>query len=56
MQALHGRDHTLVTFSDAHEPGDIGCAATRIDADAFTLSALCGALLARRATPVFRES
>lgn len=51
MQARYGSDHTLVTFSDAHQPGDIGRAATRIDAPAFTLPALCAALLDRRATP-----
>ena len=54
MQAAHGATRTLVTFSDAHHPADIGRAATRIDADAFTLSALRDALLARRATPVLR--
>lgn len=55
MQARYGGTHTLVAFSDAHDPGDVGCAATRIDADEFTLPALCEALLAHRATPVFRE-
>ncbi len=54
MQAAHGAARTLVAFSDAHEPGDIGSAATRIDADEFTLPALCEALLAHRAVPVFR--
>ena len=55
MQELYGADHTLVTFSDAHHPGDIGRAATQIEADAFTLPALREALRARRATPLVRS-
>lgn len=54
MQAAYGDTHTLVTFSDAHHPADIGRAATLIEADAFTLPALRAALLARRATPLVR--
>ncbi len=54
MQATYGTTHTLVTFSDAHHPGDIGRAATLIEADTFSLLALRDALLARRATPVIR--
>jgi hypothetical protein len=54
MQARYGATHTLVAFSDAHRPTDIGRAATVIDADAFTLPALRAALLAHRATLVFK--
>jgi 3',5'-nucleoside bisphosphate phosphatase len=54
MQAARGATHTLLTFSDAHDPAAIGAAATRIDAPEFTLPALRAALLARRATPVLR--
>ena len=52
MQKPYGADHTLVTFSDAHHLEDIGRAATEIETDAFTLSALREALLARRVLPV----
>ena len=52
MQDLFGDDHTLVAFSDAHHPADIGRASTEIEADAFTLPALRAALLARRVLPV----
>ncbi len=56
LLARYGASHTLVTFSDAHHPADIGSAATRIDLDAFTLPALRNALLARRATPLLRPA
>ncbi len=54
MQSLYGASRTLVTFSDAHRLADIGRAATLIEADGFSLSALRDALLARRATPGLR--
>jgi len=52
VEAVCGKTHVLVAFSDAHRPADIGRAATRIDADEFTLSALRDALLARRLAPL----
>jgi 3',5'-nucleoside bisphosphate phosphatase len=55
LQTAYGATHTLVTFSDAHEPAAIGRAATRIEIDPghFTLPVLRAALLARRTAPVF---
>ena len=55
MQATYGATHTLVTFSDAHYPADIGRAATLIEAESFSLHALREALLSRHATPFVRS-
>ncbi len=54
MRSAYGASHTLVTFSDAHHPADVARAATLVETDDFSLSALRDALLARRATPVLR--
>lgn len=55
MQARFGRTHTLISFSDTHRLDGLGRAATRIDADRFSLAGLREALLARRAAPIFRS-
>ena len=55
MQAAYDATHTLVTFSDAHHPCDIGRAATLIEAESFSLHALREALLSRHATPFVRS-
>lgn len=47
-------DYTVVTFSDAHHVPDIGRAATRIEADTFSLASIHDALLNHRTTPVVR--
>ena len=54
-QAAYDATHTLVTFSDAHHPCDIGRAATLIEAESFSLHALREALLSRHATPFVRS-
>lgn len=55
MQQQFAATHTLVTFSDAHHLADIGRAHTRIDAEAFSLSAIREALQNGRAETVVPE-
>ncbi|MDR0993795.1 MAG: PHP domain-containing protein [Verrucomicrobiota bacterium] len=52
MQAAYGRDHTLVSFSDAHFLDNIGESLTEIEVEAFTLPAIRRSLLAGKATPI----